>query len=332
MKRNFIFLFIVLSLLVSCASPTSEAPVDNTPFDIPTDTISTPQIYVAPTDTPTNIPTELPVSLDGVKFVTTFSDKKEDWQIVSGRATAAQVNAAVAAQEGSNVSRVEQKVINGFLRTAAQQENGQVFEVLSPAELVNGKLAEIKIKNVRQIPVLSSHAVLLEDYFAINFPDVVRQWEAQGATDADLKYAAVITVSWATKYGPLHISYKLSGKYITEAGKYPGRVDFLRSCMYEQTQEHFVFKNNKLDLNLYPVPIVGLSGTARDGIMGEMKSDAFGWTPMLDFAKAESETLNAVGQAVNGVVIESPEVLAKLQAEFDKAFMPVHCAEVIIQK
>jgi hypothetical protein len=172
--------------------------------------------------------------------------------------------------------------------------------------------------------------VLLEDYFAINFPDVVVKWKSQGATDADFKYAAVITITWATKYGPLNISYKLSGKYISEEGKHPGRLDFLRLCMYEQTKEHFT-PTNKLTLNWFPVPIVGLSGTAFGGTAGSMESDAFGWTPMTDFAKAEIETLNEIAQAVSGVAIESKETLAGLQAAFDRAFMPIHCTDAVIE-
>jgi hypothetical protein len=324
MKKNFIFL-ILFFLLSACASPTPRPPVDDAPFDTPTEAFSTPELYVFPTITPT----ATPVSLEGVKFLTKFSDKQEDWQAVSGRVTAAQINAAVAESEG-NVSRAHQKVINGFLRTLVSLKDGQVFEVLSPAEFVNGKLQEMKIKNVGQVPVLSSHALLLEDYFEINFPDVVRQWKSSGAADADLKYAAVITVTWATKYGPLRISYKMSGKYITEAGKYPGRLDFMRLCMFEQTQEHFL-PNKRLGMNLYPVPIVGLSGVTIKGVTGQMKSDAFGWTPITDFAKAESETLNEIGQAVGGVGIESEEILAEVQSAFDRAFMPVHCSEAVIE-
>ena len=323
MNRNLITLFVLLFLLVSCASPTLKPPVGDESFSIPVDSFSTPEIYLFPTITPT-------AAVVGVNFLTEFSDKEEDWQIVPGAVTAAQINAEVARQEGSEIKKDFQKVITGFLRSTVTQEGGQVLEVLYPAELANKKLAKLKVKYVKQVPVLSSHAVLLEDYFTINFPDVVKKWKAQGATDADFKYAAVITITWATKYGPLRVSHMITGKYFSEAQKYPGQLDFLRLCMYEQTQEHLL-SNKKLGLNWFSAPIVGLSGTAKGDIKGEMKSDAFGWTPMADFAKAQSKTLNAIGSAVDGVVIESGETLAYLQAMFDRAFMPVHCAEAVLK-
>jgi hypothetical protein len=275
-------------------------------------------------------PTPVPNVLDGVKFLDAFSSSRTDWQVVPGYVTAEQINKAVADLEGDYMSRVNQKVLNGFLRAAVTQVGGQVYEVLVPAEIVDGKLKPLRVKSVRQTPALSSHAILLEDYFAINFPDVVSKWEAQGARYEDFKYAAIITVTWATKFGPLRISYKLSGKYITEEGKYPGRVDFLKLCMYEQTVEHYL-PTNKLTANLYPAPIVGLSGTAEGGAAGVMESDAFGWTPMVDFAAAERDTLTWIAQAVDGIPIESKETLAKLQAAFNRTFMPIHCAETVIE-
>lgn len=326
MKKHIIVL-LLLFLLSSCASPIPEAPkVMDTPFVMPTRMPFPTRISTSPAAV---TPTPQPGLLDAVKFVTTFSSSKEDWQVIPGSVTAAQVNDAVALQEGDQMRRVNQKVLNGFLRVSVSQVGGQVFEVLVPAELIDGKLKELKVKSVEQTPVLASHAVLLEDYFAINFPDVVDKWGAQGALYEDFKYAAVITVTWATKYGPLRVSYKLSGKYISEEGSYPGRLDFLKLCMYEQTKEHFT-PNNKLMPNWYPAPIVGLSGTTRDG-SGEMQSDAFGWSPMSDFAKAESNTLSAIGQVVSGVAIESEETLAQLQAAFDRAFMPVHCTETVVE-
>ncbi|MDD2921638.1 MAG: hypothetical protein PHQ36_05065 [Anaerolineales bacterium] len=325
MKQNYILLLMLLLVTSSCAAPTSTPRVD-IPFVFPTDKPLPTRAVVAPT----SMPTAVPASLTDIPFLTKFSEKKVDWQIISGAVTAAQINAEVARQEGDQVGRTNQKVINGFIRSAVKQGNGQVFEVLYPAELTDGKLTELTVKNVKQVPVLASHAALLEDYFAVNFPDITKKWIAQNATDADVKYAAIITVTWATKYGPLRISYKTTGKYVIETGNYPGRLEFLRKCMFEQTIEHFSPKN-KLDLNWYPAPVIKLSGTTRDGVSGEMKSDAFGWSPMADFAKAESQTLSEIGDAVAGVKIESKETLAGLQAAFDKAFMPVYCTEAVIK-
>lgn len=274
-------------------------------------------------------PTIQPGLLSDIKFLDTFSSRKADWQVIPGNVPAAQINEAVAELEGDHMNRVNQKVINGFLIVPVTQVGGQAFEALVPAELVDGKLKELTVKNVRQTPILSSHGVLLEDYFALNYPDVVDQWAAQGAQYEDFKYAAIVTITWATKYGPLRISYKLSGKYISEEGKYPGRVDFLKQCMYEQTIEHYL-PNNRQAPNWYPVPIVGLSveGGKNPGIM---QSDAFGWTPMTDFAEDESDLLSWIGHAVNNIPIESKETLERLQAAFDRTYMPVHCAEVTIE-
>lgn len=323
MKRNYILFLTLLFATISCAAPTP-APRADTPFVLPTDAPSPARIVALPTIAPTSIP----ISLTDINFLTKFSDKESDWQIISGAVTAAQINAEVARQEGDQIGRVEQKIINGFVRSTVET-GGQVFQVLLPAELTNGKLTALKIKNVKQIPVLSSHAALLENYFAANFPNVTERWMLNGVTDADIKYAAAITVTWATKYGPLRISYKMSGKYISEAKKYPGQLDFLRRCMFEQTVEHFL-PNNKLDLNLYPAPVVGLSGITSYGATGVMKSDAFGWAPMVDFANAESDTLNEIGRVADGMAIESKENLAELQAAFNKAFMPVYCVEAAV--
>lgn len=327
MKKKLAIL-LTLFLLSACAAPTpTNAPkAADTQLVIPTR-------LPFPTRISTSIaavtPTAQPGLLDGTKFLATFSSAKADWQIVPGNVTAAQLNEAVALLEGDQMHRTNQKVLNGFLRTTVKKADGQVYEVLVPAESVNGKLKELKVKSVGQTPVLASHAVLLEDYFAINFPDVVAKWEAQGARYEDFKYAAVVTVTWATKYGPLRVSYKLSGKYISEEGKYPGRLDFLKLCMYEQTKAHFL-PTGKITLNWFPAPIVILFGTTR-GVSGEMQSDAFGWTPMADFAKAEKDTLYDIGRTATGVAIESQEILDNLQAIFDKAFMPVHCAEVTVE-
>lgn len=320
---------VLLLILAACA------PKETAPTPKPT---STPLIIPTRMPFPTRIPATLPGNAtsapessapDSVKFLEKFSSRMADWQVLPGSVTAEQINQAVAALKGETMHRVNQKVMNGFLRTTVTQIGGQVYEVLSPAEIADGKLKPLTLKNVRQTPILSSHAVLLEDYFAVNFPDVVAKWEAQGARYEDFKYAAVITVTWATKYGPLRVSYKLSGKYIAEEGKYPGRVDFLKLCMYEQAIEHYT-ANNKLAPNWYPEPIVGLSGTLR-GVSGKLESDAFGWTPMADVAEAEKDILAWIGQAVSGVPIESKETLAQIQTAFNRAFLPVHCAETVIQ-
>lgn len=319
----------VLLLLSACAAPQASVPPKPTatqlviPTRMPFPTrIST----LSPQVTPTNSPTD---PLADARFLTEFSNAKADWDIVPGYVTAAQINAAVAQVEGEQMHRDQQKVLNGFLRVAMMKEDRQVLEVVVPAEIVDGKLKELKVKSVRQTPVLASRAILLEDYFAINFPDLVDKWEAQGAQYEDFKYAAVVTVTWATKYGPLRVSYLMSGKYISQEGKYPGRLDFMKLCLYEQTKEHYL-PNGKLTTNWFPAPIVGLSGTYM-GVSGAMKSDAFGWTPMTDFAHTQSGILTAIGQAVHGVAIESRETLARLQTAFDRAFMPVHCAEVVVE-
>jgi hypothetical protein len=326
--KNFFIITLLLFLLCSCApAPTAAAPKPtSTPLIIPTRMPFPTRISTLPADM---TPTPVPNALDNVKFLDTFSSSKADWQVVPGYVTAEQINKAVADLEGDYMNRVNQKVLNGFLLTTVTQVGGQAYEVLVPAEVVNGKLKELAVKNVGQTPTLSSHAILLEDYYAINFPDVVDKWEAQGALYEDFKYAAVVTVTWATKFGPLRISYKLSGKYISEEGKYPGRLDFLKLCMYESTKTHYT-PTGKLTLNWYPAPIVGLSGTA-GGISGIMESDAFGWTPMADFAGAEKDTLTWISHAVNGVPIESKETLAEIQSAFDRAFMPVHCSETVIE-
>jgi hypothetical protein len=328
MKKPLAIL-LILFLLSACAAPTlTDAPkAADTQLVIPTRMPFPTRIPKSPVF-PAVTPTVQPDLLDGIKFPNAFSSVKADWQVIPGNVTAAQMNDAVAQQEGDQVDRANQKVLNGFLLTTIAKADGQVFDVLTPAELVDGKLKELKVKKVEQVPVLSTHAALAEDYFAINFPDAVSKWEAQGAQYEDFKYAAVVTISWATKYGPLRVSYKLSGKYLSEAGKYPGRLEFLKLCAYEQTLEHFS-PINTLMTNWYPAPIVGLSGTVK-GVSGVMESDAFGWTPMTDFANAESVTLGEIGQAVNGVTIASRETLDKLQAVFDRAFMPMHCAETVL--
>jgi len=328
MKKRLAAL-LTFFLLSSCASPT--------PTNLPK-AADTQLVLPTRMPFPTRISTLPPAvattgkwidPLEGVNLLADFSSFKADWQIIPGYVTAAQMNDAVARLEGDQVHREYQKVINGFLRTTVQKEDGQIFEVLMPAELVDGKLKELRVKKVEQVSILSIHSALLEDYFAINFPNIVDSWRAQGAQYEDFKYTAVITLTWATKFGPLRISYKLSGKYISEEGKYPGRVEFLKLCAYESTKSHYQ-PNGRLDVNWFPAPIVGLSGTARDA-SGEMQSDAFGWTPMVDFAKDESDTLSAIAQAVNGLAIESKETLSRLQAAFDRAFMPIHCAEVVVE-
>lgn len=330
MKKKLIALLIFF-LLSACAAPTpANVPkAADTQIVIPTRMPFPTRISKSPIS-PEVTPTLQSGLLEGVKFVAKFSSSKADWQILPGSITPAQINAEVARQEGDEMRRVNQKVLNGFVRVTVTQVGGQVFEALAPAEVVNGRLKELKVKNVGQTPVLATRAVLLEDYFAINFPDMVEKWQAQGAPYEDFKYAAIITVTWATKYGPLRISYKLSGKYINEEGKYPGRVDFLKLCAYESTEAHYL-PTGKLTINWYPAPIIGLSGTTLQGVSGKMDSDAFGWTPITDFAQAESATLSQIGQAVSGVAIESKETLAELQALFDRVFFPVHCGEVAIE-
>ncbi len=327
MKKFFLTLSL-LTILAACA-PRQSAPPPKptaTPLIIPTRLPFPTRIAALPGNITA---TPAPDPLNGVKFAQTFSSDMADWQILPGYVTAEQINQAVAALEGEKMNRMNQKVMNGFLRTTVTQIGGQAFEVLLPAEIVDGKLKPMTLKNVRQTPILASHGVLLEDYFAINFPDVVGKWEALGARYEDFKYAAVIAVTWATKYGPLRISYKLSGKYIAEAEQYPGRLDFLKLCMYEQTVEHYT-ANNKLAANLYPAPIVGLSDPTGK-VPGAMKSDGFGWTPMADFAAAEKGVLAQIGRTVGGVPIESKETLAQLQAAFNRAFLPAYCAETTIR-
>jgi hypothetical protein len=330
MTKNHIpvFALVILSLLGACASP-SPTPDYNkkTPFLFPTPMPYPTQVIPSPTVEPE--PTKQPVSPEGIHFLTKFSEDKKDWQVIPGTITATELNAEVAQQEGGRIKRDEQKVINGFLRSTIK-EDGRVFEVLLPAEVVEGHLKVMEIKSIKQFPILSVHAVLLEDYFEINFPEVFSKWKTAGAAEADLKYAAAIIVTWATKYGPLRISYKASGKYITETGKYPGQLDFMKICMFEQTKER-PNRDYQSSPTWYPAPIVAAYITENGTITGGMRNDAFGWTPMADFAAAENQTLDEIGEIVHAEVIESAQTLAKLQSAFDRAFMPIHCAEPIIQ-
>ncbi|GAB4542756.1 MAG: hypothetical protein Fur002_13570 [Anaerolineales bacterium] len=272
--------------------------------------------------------TSTPASLAGARFISEFAPS--GWDVASGYLSPAQINAAVAALEGEDVPRFRQKVINGFLLSVEQQEGGQVFSVLSPAQAENNRLVPLTVKSVTQTPILSTHAILLEDYFEINFPAEFAKWKAQGAEEEDMRYAAIVTVTWATKYGPLRVSYKASGKYISDAGKYAGRADLIRLCMFESTVEHF-YASGTLTKNWFPFPIVGLEGITPLGERGELKSDTFGWTPMRDFAAAEADTLTQVAEQVSGLAIESKETLAQIQAAFDRAFFPVHCNEVRVK-
>lgn len=319
MNIKHVILFTSL-LLSSCVSQTSAPDYNKTPYILPTRADFPTQAIATPT---TEMLKDLP-SAEGARFLTEFSEDKNDWQVIPGTVTAEQLNAEVARQEGNEVTRDEQKVINGFLLVTVQNDK-RMFEALYPAELVDGKLKTLSIKSIKQFPILSVHAVLLEDYFEVNFPDTFNQWIQAGTDSDDLKYAAIVTITWATKYGPLRISYKMSGKYITEAKKYPGQVDFMKICMFEQTKER-PMRNYKPSPTWYPAPIV-----AADTSDGEMRNDAFGWTPMADFAKAEDQTLREIGESVHAEVIESAQTLQKLQSAFDRAFMPIYCVEPVYQ-
>ncbi len=296
---------------------------------IPTQTLFfTPEVYFFSSATPSATP--VPITSGDVKFLQAFSANPAYWDVLPTSVTAAQLNQFVAELEGMNVTRAYQKVMNGFVRGAVEQEGGQVFDALLPAEIFNGKLRPLKVKNVQQIPVISSHAVLLEDYFELNFPKEYQNWLMLGAPAHDLKYAAVITVTWITKFGPLRVSYLLSGKYIVDSEKYPNQLEFIKICMFEQTIPHYSHLQKLID-NWYPAPIVSVSGALPGGKSGEMKSDAFGWTPMRDFTAAQLDVLSEISGQVNGMAIESPESLAQIQAAFDKAFVPVHCVKSVFE-
>jgi|GEM_PF-2445763 len=327
MRKQARLLFAVF-FLAACAArpaaPTSPPEAGATFTPIGLDAFTSTPTMAAPT--PTFTPT--PVSLAGARFVSEFTPS--GWDVASGYVSAAQMNAAVAALEGDDLPRFRQKVLNGFLLSVEAQEGGQVFPVLIPAQAENNKLVPLTVKSVTQTPILAAHAILLEDYFEINFPAEFAMWKAQGAQEEDLKYAAIITVTWATKYGPLRVSYKTSGKYIFASEKYAGRADLIRLCMFESTVEHF-YDNGQLTKNLFPFPIVGLEGVTPLGERGILKSDTFGWAPMRDFVAAEADTLAAAAAQVSGLAIESKETLAQVQAAFDRAFFPVHCNEVRVK-